>query len=98
MYSFDHDIGSFVAIGTGTVSDDGQLIRSKRGGWGSKGGLALWWEYNCGGVRQLNVARARFAMGRIVRPTQRKVITARAPALWAERERVWGGTALDVLQ
>jgi len=31
MYSFDHDIGSFVAIGTGTVSDDGQVVRSNPG-------------------------------------------------------------------
>jgi hypothetical protein len=39
MYSFDHDIGSFVAIGTGTVSDDGQVINSTR--CGVLSGLAL---------------------------------------------------------
>src|SRR5258708_32110843 len=43
MYSFDHDIGSFVAIGTGTVSDDGRVIRSNAGGGGLKGG------WHCGG-------------------------------------------------
>jgi len=43
MYSFDHDIGSFVAIGTGTVSDDGQVIRSNAG----VGVLKAGW--HCGG-------------------------------------------------
>jgi hypothetical protein len=43
MYSFDHDIGSFVAIGTGTVSDDGQLISSNPG----VGVLKAGW--HCGG-------------------------------------------------
>jgi hypothetical protein len=43
MYSFDHDIGSFVAIGTGTVSDDGLVIRSDRG----VGVLKAGW--HCGG-------------------------------------------------
>jgi hypothetical protein len=43
MYSFDHDIGSFVAIGTGTVSDDGALIRSNAG----VGVLKAGW--HCGG-------------------------------------------------
>ena len=43
MYSFDHDIGSFVAIGTGTVSDDGQVISSNPG----IGVLKAGW--HCGG-------------------------------------------------
>jgi hypothetical protein len=43
MYSFDHDIGSFVAIGTGVVSDDGLLIRSSQG----VGVLKAGW--HCGG-------------------------------------------------
>jgi hypothetical protein len=43
MYSFDHDIGSFVAIGTGVVSDDGQMIRSVPG----VGVLKAGW--HCGG-------------------------------------------------
>jgi len=43
MYSFDHDIGSFVAIGTGTVSEDGQVIRSNAG----VGVLKAGW--HCGG-------------------------------------------------
>jgi hypothetical protein len=43
MYSFDHDIGSFVAIGTGIVSDDGLIIRSSPG----VGVLKAGW--HCGG-------------------------------------------------
>ena len=43
MYSFDHDIGSFVAIGTGVVSDDGLMIRSSPG----VGVLKAGW--HCGG-------------------------------------------------
>ncbi|MET0646112.1 MAG: hypothetical protein ABW208_05775 [Pyrinomonadaceae bacterium] len=43
MYSFDHDIGSFVAIGTATVSDDGQVIRSNPGVGVIKAG------WHCGG-------------------------------------------------
>ncbi|HYR82763.1 MAG TPA: hypothetical protein VE422_01645 [Terriglobia bacterium] len=43
MYSFDHDINSFVAIGTGVVSDDGQVIRSSPG----VGVLKAGW--HCGG-------------------------------------------------
>jgi Glucodextranase, domain B len=48
MYSFDHDIGSFVAIGTGTVSDDGQVIRSNPG----VGVLKAGW--HCGGDPNAN--------------------------------------------
>ena len=43
MYSFDHDIGSFVSIGTGIVSDDGLIIRSSPG----VGVLKAGW--HCGG-------------------------------------------------
>lgn len=43
MYSFDHDIGSFVAIGTGRVSEDGQTIASAAG----VGVLKAGW--HCGG-------------------------------------------------
>ena len=46
MYSFDHDIGAFVAIGTGTVSEDGQVIRSNPG----VGVLKAGW--HCGGNPQ----------------------------------------------
>lgn len=46
MYSYDHDISSFVAIGTGTVSDDGQVIRSNPG----VGVLKAGW--HCGGNSQ----------------------------------------------
>ncbi len=31
MYSFDHDLGQFVSIGTGTVSDDGMVLASDPG-------------------------------------------------------------------
>lgn len=31
LFSFDHDIGEFVAIGTGTVSEDGLAVRSDPG-------------------------------------------------------------------
>jgi hypothetical protein len=43
MYSYDHDISSFVAIGTGVVSDDGQVIRSSPGVGVLKSG------WHCGG-------------------------------------------------
>ncbi|HEX4915824.1 MAG TPA: hypothetical protein VFV51_17820, partial [Vicinamibacterales bacterium] len=43
MYSYDHDIQSFVAIGTGVVSDDGLIIRSSPG----VGVLKAGW--HCGG-------------------------------------------------
>ena len=46
MYSFDHDISSFVAIGTGSVSDDGLAIRSNPG----VGVLKAGW--HCGGNPQ----------------------------------------------
>jgi hypothetical protein len=31
LFSFDHDLGAFVSIGTGTVSEDGLLLRSDPG-------------------------------------------------------------------
>jgi len=43
MYSYDHDLGMFVAIGTGTVSDDGSAIASNPG----VGVLKAGW--HCGG-------------------------------------------------
>jgi hypothetical protein len=43
MYSFDHDLGSFVSIGPGTVSDDGMVIASDPGVGVIKGG------WHCGG-------------------------------------------------
>ena len=43
MYSYDHDLASFVAIGTGTVSEDGLVIRSDPG----VGVLKAGW--HCGG-------------------------------------------------
>ena len=43
MYSFDHDLASFVAIGTGTVSQDGSTIASDPGVGVIKAG------WHCGG-------------------------------------------------
>ena len=43
MYSYDHDLGMFVAIGTGTVSNDGSVIASNAG----VGVLKAGW--HCGG-------------------------------------------------
>lgn len=43
MYSFDHDLASFVAIGSGTVSEDGSVISSDPG----VGVLKAGW--HCGG-------------------------------------------------
>lgn len=43
MYSFDHDLGHFVAIGTASVSDDGTMLRSDAGVGIIKGG------WHCGG-------------------------------------------------
>ena len=43
MYSYDHDLASFVAIGTGTVSEDGSVIKSDPG----VGVLKAGW--HCGG-------------------------------------------------
>ncbi len=38
FYSFDHDLGTFVSIGTGTVSEDGATITSDKGFGIVKGG------------------------------------------------------------
>ena len=43
MYSFDHDLGQFVSIGTGSVSEDGSVIASDPGVGIIKGG------WHCGG-------------------------------------------------
>lgn len=43
MYSYDHDLASFVSIGTGTVSTDGSVIRSDPGVGVIKAG------WHCGG-------------------------------------------------
>ncbi len=65
MYSFDHDIGSFVAIGTGTVSDDGQVIRSNPG----IGVLKAGW--HCGG--NPNMGGAAVPAGHVHIATERTV-------------------------
>ncbi|GAX61494.1 hypothetical protein SCALIN_C22_0208, partial [Candidatus Scalindua japonica] len=43
MYSFDHDMGQFVIIGTGTVNEDGSIIKSDPGVGVIKAG------WHCGG-------------------------------------------------
>jgi sugar lactone lactonase YvrE len=43
MYSFDHDLGQFVSIGTGSISEDGTTLRSDMGVGIIKGG------WHCGG-------------------------------------------------
>lgn len=43
MYSFDHDLNRFVSIGTGTVSEDGTVVRSDPGVGVVEGG------WHCGG-------------------------------------------------
>ena len=43
MYSYDHDLAAFVAIGTGTVSEDGSVIASDPGVGVIKAG------WHCGG-------------------------------------------------
>jgi hypothetical protein len=43
LYSFDHDLGQFIAIGTGTVSEDGTTVVSDPGVGIIKGG------WHCGG-------------------------------------------------
>jgi hypothetical protein len=48
MYSYDHDLGMFVAIGTGTVSADGSVIASNPG----VGVLKAGW--HCGGDPNAN--------------------------------------------
>jgi hypothetical protein len=44
MYSFDHDLATFVSIGSATVSDDGTMIRSDPGVGVAKAG------WTCGGA------------------------------------------------
>lgn len=46
MYSFDHDLGQFVSIGTGTVSADGLVVRSDPGFGVVKAG----WHWNGNGA------------------------------------------------
>jgi hypothetical protein len=43
MYSFDHDLGQFLSIGTGSISEDGTTLRSDPGVGIIKGG------WHCGG-------------------------------------------------
>ena len=62
MYSFDHDLGQFVSIGTGTVSDDGTTIESEPGVGILKGG------WHCGGNPQSSGSSATLSL--TVSPTK----------------------------
>lgn len=55
MYSFDHDLGQFVSIGTGAVSEDGTVVRSDPGVGIIKGG------WHCGGNPSTSGATANCA-------------------------------------
>lgn len=58
MYSFDHDLGQFVSIGPGTVSEDGTVLQSDPGVGVLKGG------WHCGGdPNPTGGAEATFAGG-----------------------------------
>ncbi|MEW6301090.1 MAG: carboxypeptidase regulatory-like domain-containing protein, partial [Thermodesulfobacteriota bacterium] len=58
MYSFDHDLGQFVSIGPGTVSEDGTVVQSDPGVGVIKGG------WHCGGdPSPVGAAEATFAGG-----------------------------------
>lgn len=57
MYSYDHDLGMFIAIGTGTVSDDGSVIKSNPG----VGVLKAGW--HCGGNPNSSGSAASLSLG-----------------------------------
>lgn len=62
MYSYDHDLGMFVAIGTGTVSADGSVIASNPG----VGVLKAGW--HCGG--DPNSSGSSASLGVSIAPTK----------------------------
>ena len=62
MYSYDHDLASFVAIGSGTVSDDGSVIASDPG----VGVLKAGW--HCGG--DPNSSGSAGSLGVTISPTK----------------------------
>src|SRR5262249_11819337 len=62
MYSYDHDLASFVAIGSATVSDDGSVIRSDPG----VGVLKAGW--HCGGDPNTTGSAASLSLS--VSPTE----------------------------
>lgn len=76
LYSFDHDLGQFVAIGTGTVSEDGTVVRSDPGVGIIKGG------WHCGGNPQ-TIGGAENAHVEIVSPKPVAVAKDSAGALIA---------------
>jgi hypothetical protein len=69
MFSFDHDLGQFVSIGTGTVSEDGSTVRSDPGVGIIKGG---WHGTNVipttGAAANCNVCQIRVATSCVTNP------------------------------
>jgi len=67
MYSFDHDLGSFVSIGPGTVSEDGTVVQSDpgvgviKGGWHCGGNPAT-----TGGAEDISVKIERTSLSQLV--------------------------------
>ena len=75
MYSYDHDLSEFVAIGTGTVSSDGSVIASNTG----TGVLKAGW--HCGGNPNSNGSAGSLSLsvaptGVTLAPNQTASITA----------------------
>jgi len=66
MYSFDHDLGMFVSIGTATVSEDGSVLRSDPGVGVVEGG------WHCGG-NPSSSGGAQSASVQITSPKPQKV-------------------------
>ncbi len=69
MFSFDHDLGQFVSIGTGTVSEDGSTVRSDPGVGIIKGG---WHGTNVipttGAAANCNMCQVRVATSCVTNP------------------------------
>lgn len=67
MYSFDHDLGIFVSIGTGTVSEDGMVLASDAGvgvvkaGWHCGGN-----PQTTGGAESVSVSISRTSISQLV--------------------------------
>ena len=82
MYSYDHDLGMFVAIGTGTVSTDGSVIVSNPG----VGVLKAGW--HCGGDPNTTGSTASLTL--TAQPTKASVAAGDSFSVTAQ-----GGPPLD---
>jgi hypothetical protein len=71
LYSFDHDLGQFVAIGTGAVSADGTIIRSDPGVGIIKAG------WHCGGNPTASGTSANCGSNNAPTATRRSSTSAR---------------------